>query len=293
MNERVSVVVDWAARLGREFTRTRAALVAGGLAYFVALSIVPAAIGLGALAGLILDPADVRTALESLVARTPGAHDQAQSAINVLVGLVESSSAGAFTVTTIVSVIVAVYASSKVVLGVRMAMNTTFGVVDARSGLVERAIAAVFTLLGLVVAVGIVVLLTAVPRVVEWLGVDTARTSSGSWLLDWIVVLMLVYLAVRWVIQHAPNGGTRVPWSSPGLILAALWIVAVTAGVGVYAHFSSSLGAAVLVLGTAVVVLLWLYLCFLGLIWGASIEADRQRDEIRRRTSEADQQPAP
>lgn len=276
-------LLAWGKLLGRDLTRTRAALAAGGLAYFVALAVAPAAIALGAIAGLILDPEQVRDTLESLAQRTPGSSAQTQSAIDILVGLVESSSASAFTVTTIVSVILAVYASSKVVLGLRMAMNGAFAVVETRSGLIERGISAVVTLVGLIVAAGLVVLLTIVPQVLDWLGL-TAVTTTGSWPVDWLLILALVFLAVRWVMRHAPNGGQPVPWTSPGVIIAAVWIVAVTGGVGAYAHFSASLGAAVLVLGTAVVVLLWLYLCFLGLLWGAAIEANSQ---VRRRTSAA------
>lgn len=283
----VDELVAWGTRIGKELTRTRAALASGGLAYFTALAVAPAAIALGAIAGLILDPEKVRDTLESIAERTPGSSEHTESAINVLVGLVESSSASAFTVTTVVSVLLAVYASSKVALGVRMAMNGAFGVVETRSGLVERGISAVVTLVGLIVAVGLVVLLTIVPQILDWLGVKSITTTTGSWSVDWLLILVLVYLAVRWVMGHAPIGGQPVPWMSPGVIIGALWIVAVTGGVGVYAHFSASLGAAVLVLGTAVVVLLWLYLCFLGLLWGAAIEADSQ---VRRRTSAAAQQ---
>ena len=288
MTGRAGELVQWGKRLGGDLRRTRASLAAGGLAYFVALSIAPAAIALGSIAGLFLEPQDVRDALESLAERTPGTNEHTQSAINVLVGLVESSSASAFTVTTVVSVLLAIYASSKVVLGTRMAMNSAFGVIETRSGLVERGISAVITLVGLVVAVGLVILLTVVPRVLDWLGASAITTSTGSGPVDWLIILVLVYLAVRWLIHHAPNRDQRVPWTAPGPILAAIWIVGVTGGVGIYAHFSSSLGAAVLVLGTAVVVLLWLYLCFLGLLWGAAIEADRQNRLATTRTSEAD-----
>ena len=277
VKQRIAEVVAWGQALGTDFTRSRASLVAGGLAYFVALSLAPVAVALGSLAGLILDPADVRSALESLAERTPGSSPSTESAIDVLVGLVETSSSSAFTVTTVVSVLLAVYASSKVVLGLRMGMNSVFGVVETRSGLIERGISAVVTLVGLVVGVALVILLTVVPRVLDWLGLATVTTTTGSWIVDWLVILALVYLAVRWLLHHAPNGGRRVPWTSPGAILAALWIVAVTGGVGVYAHYSASLGAAVLLFGTAVVILLWIYLCFLGLLWGAVIEAAAQR----------------
>ena len=270
-------LIAWGQRLTLDYQRNRTALAAGGLAYFVALSIAPAALAFGTVAGLFLGPDEVRTALENLVSRAPGTISGAQPAIDALVSLVAGASASAFTITTIVSVVIAIYASSKVVFGVRMAMNTTFGVTETRGGFFERIIATGVTLVGLVAGVAIVILLTLVPRVFSWLGIDKVSLTTGSWILDWLIVLALVFLCVRWVMRHAPNHGKPVPWRSPGVALATVGIVAATIGVGIYAKFSASLGAAVLLFGTAIVILLWLYLCFLALLWGAIIEADRQR----------------
>ena len=189
MKERVQAVVAWGTRLGLEYTRTRASLAAGGLAYFVALSIAPAALAFGTLAGLFLDPEDVREVLERLAERAPGTVGNLQPVIDALVSTIESASATAFTVTTLVSALIAVYAASKVVLGVRMAMNTVFGVEETRSGLIERAVATVVTLVGLVAAVALVILLTLVPRVLSWLGVATVPLTTGSWLVDWLIVM--------------------------------------------------------------------------------------------------------
>jgi membrane protein len=275
--QRLEPILDWGRRISLDFQRNRASLAAGGLAYFVALSLAPAALAFGTVAGLFLDPADVRTALDNLVDRAPGTINGAQSAIDALVNLVEGASASTITITTVVSVLIAVYAASKVVLGLRMAMNTTFGLVETRGGFIERIVSALITLVGLVAGVAIVVILTFLPRLLQWLGVEGFSLSTGSWLVDWGVGLALVYLAVRWLMHHSPNHGQSVPWRSPGVLVATLGIVGATVGVGIYARFSSSLGAAVLLFGTAIVVLLWLYLCFLALLWGAIIEADRQR----------------
>ena len=277
MRSRVQQLLAWGQRLSLDYQRSRASLAAGGLAYFVALSIAPAALAFGTVAGLVLDPVDVRTALENLAGRAPGTVGNMQPAIDAIVGMIEGASATAFTATTLISALVAIYASSKVVLGVRMAMNTVFGVVETRSGLIERGISTIITLIGLVAAVGIVVLMTFVPRILQWLGVTGFAATTGNWLLDWLIVLVLIFASVRWVMHHAPNGGQRVPWTSPGVSLATVGIGLATVGVGIYARFSASLGAAVLVFGTAVVILLWLYLCFVALLWGAIVEAERQR----------------
>ena len=107
-----------------------------------------------------------------------------------------------------------------------------------------------------------------------------------------------MFLAVRAILARGPHQRQRVGWLSPGAWAGTLGIAGATIGVGVYARFSSSLSAAVLLFGTAVVILLWLYLCFLAVLWGAIIEADaaRQRDQadgLRTRTTSGDLPPAP
>jgi membrane protein len=289
VKERIKAVIAWGSRLSREYTRTRASLAAGGLAYFVALSLAPAALAFGTLAGLFLDPADVREVLDRLAERAPGSVGDLQPLIEALVSTVETASASAFTLTTVVSVLIAIYASSKVVFGVRMAMNTVFEVEETRSGLVERGIATVITLVGLVAGVAVVVVLTILPKMLEWLGIIDVRLTTGNWVADWLIVLVITFLAVRWILHHAPNRDAAVPWTSRGAVIATLGIGGATVGVGLYARFSSSLSTAVLLFGTAVVILLWLYLCFVALLWGAIIEAD----DARTRTSEGDRPPAP
>ncbi len=283
--DRVRALVAWVQRLSLEYQRSRVALAAGGLAYFVALSVVPAALAFGTLAGLVLDPDQVRAALDRLAERAPGTVDVFSPVLEAVLSTIETASASAFTITTLVSAVVAVYAASKVVLGLRMAMNTIFDVRETRSGLVERAISAVVTLVGLIVGVGLIVVATVLPSVLQWLGVDGPAVLTGTWWIDWVLIAAVVYLAVRWLLQHAPNRAEPVAWTSRGALVGTVGILASTAGVGVYARFSTSLSAAVLVFGTAVVVLLWLYLCFVALLWGAIIEADQRRDEAAAPTS--------
>jgi len=158
-----------------------------------------------------------------------------------------------------------------------MAMNTAFGVLETRSGLVERAISAVVTLVAMVVGVGLVVLLTIVPQVLEWLGLANAPLTTGVPILDWLVVMLLVFVSVRWLLQHGPDRTASVSWLSPGAWTATVGIAAATAGVGLFTRFSTSISTAILVFGAAVVILLWLYLCFVALLWGAVIEADAER----------------
>ena len=289
MIERLRPLTAWFQRLSAEYQRSRASLAAGGMAYFVALSLAPAALAFGTLAGVVLDPQDVRAVLERLASRAPESLGNLQPIVDALVSTIENASASTFTITTLVSLLIAVYASSKVVFSLRQAMNGVFGVPDSRGGLVERAFSAVFTLAGLVVAVAVVIALTVVPRLLDWLGMADVRWTTGFWLVDWAIALAAVFLAVRWTLRHGSSRRQPVGWLSPGAWAGTVGIGAATVGVGIYARFSTSLSAAVLVFGTAIVILLWLYLCFLAQLWGAVIEADR----VRTRTTSADPPPAP
>ena len=141
-----------------------------------------------------------------------------QPLLDSVVSMAAKASAGSFTITTVVSILIAVYAASKVVYGLRLAMNTIFGVSETRGGAMERLLSAVATLAGIVLAVAVVLLLTFVPRVLEWFGVTDVRLTSGSWLIDWSVALVLVYLASRAILRRVPSRSERIPWRSPGAL---------------------------------------------------------------------------
>lgn len=257
-------------------TAHRGSLAAGGLAYFVALSVAPAALAIGWLVGRILSPEEVRAALTRAAQGTPGLTSQLQPVIDQVATLMESASTSAVTITSVVGVLIAVYAASRTVVGLRLALNSAFGVPDRYRGILERVAATVITLIGLIAGVAAILALTFVPRVLSALGLTGIRVTTGSWIADWLVTGVIVWLACWFLISRGANHRATVPLWSPGPILAAVWIMAVTAGVGAYAGLSSTMTAAVAIFGSALVILLWLYLGFLGLLYGAEVEAERQ-----------------
>lgn len=277
MNPRVQATVDYGLDLSRQYRHTRASLAAGGLAYFVALSIAPAALALGTVAGLLLDPADIRVALERLGERTPDAFAAIEPVASALISTIESASTSSFTIATVVSSLVAIYAASKVVLGLRMAMNSAFGVVETRSGLIERGFAAIVTLIAIIVGVALIFILTVLPQILGFLDLPSGPLTTGVPVLDWAIVVLLIFVVVRWLLQHGPDRPARVPWHSLGAWTATLGIGGVTIGVGLFTRFSTSISTAVVIFGTAIVLLLWVYLCFVALLWGAVIESDAER----------------
>ena len=276
MRGRIGRLVAYCLVISRRFAMHRGSLSAGGLAFFVALSIAPAAVVIGGIAGLFVTPEELRATLTTAISSAPNVTQVAGPFIDSIVNLVERSSGSTVTITSIVSLIIAVYAASRMVYGFRIALNAAFGVPERYQGILERLLSSVITLVGIIGAVGVIVVLTIVPKVLAALGITNARLFTGIGWVDWVIVSVVVWLGAWWLIRRGPNGIGPVPIRSIGPLVAAGWIMGSSAGVGVYASLSGTLGAAILVFGSALVVLLWLYLCFVGLLIGAEIEAERQ-----------------
>lgn len=277
MHPRLIAVIDSLKDLGARFTEHRNSLAAGGLAYFLALAVAPAALVVGALTGLLLGPDQVRAAISSLAGGDPVQVQALKPLTDSLVAATEHALVSGVTVASVVGLIVALYAASKVVYGLRLALDGVFETVPKRRGFIGQVIATLITLIGMSVAVGACVALTVLPRVLTWLGFDQVRIFSGIGVVDWVIGALLIWLAIRWVLHHAPNNPKPIPWRGLGPIFTALWLLVVSAGLGVYANFSTTLASAIVVFGGVVVFLLWFYLGFLGLLIGAEIEAQRQR----------------
>ena len=291
----------WRALVGRvksdasaisvRMNRHRSSLSAGGLAYFVALSVGPAAIAIGGIAGLVIGPDTVRSALDEVERGTPGISAALKPAASSLVDLISQSSDASLTAATVIGFVVAVYGASRTVYYLRIALNTAFDVPDRYAGIWERIASALITLAGMVAAVAVMLVLTIVPMILKALNLNV-RLFTGVAIVDWGIVALLTWLACHWLIRRAANHRSRVPWWSPGPIVAVGWMVACTIGLGLYVRYSGSLGAAIAIFGSAVVILLWLYLCLLGLLIGAEVEAERQ-SRFSSRTSEVVPQQAP
>ena len=272
VHPRLTAVIDPMKDLGERFTEHRNSLAAGGLAYFLALAVAPAAIVIGALTGLVLGPDQVRSAIKGMSENDPLQVEALKPLTDSLVTATEHASVSGVTV----------YAASKVVYGLRLALDGVFETAPKRRGLVGRVTATVITLIGMSVLVGALVALTVLPRVLTWLGFDQVRIFSGIGVVDWIISALLIWLATRWVLRHAPNNPEPIPWWGLGPIFTTLWLLLVSAGLGVYANFSTTLGSAIAVFGGVVVFLLWCYLGFLGLLLGAEVEALRQRTSAKK-----------
>jgi len=244
----------------------RLPLMAGGIAYFTALAVVPLLIAFASVAGLFVSEQDLDQVIASVGKLIPNLDE---ATLSSLVTLVNQTSRTAFTASSIAAILVGVYGASRVVIGLRMSLDAIFNVPVIRGGVVARIIAALFTLLLLIGAVLITVGLTVVPTVTDVIGVNGTAAQA----LLWIIATALIALVLWLIYRFGPHARVALPWWSPGVWFATAWIVVVTGFLGYYVSFSTTFSAAVIALGAPIVLLLWVYLVAFGALLGASVVA--------------------
>jgi membrane protein len=265
-------------QLSSRMLKHRVSLAAGGLAFFTALAIAPAAIAFGTVAGLVLDPDRLRISLQELVARTPGLAPLSD-VIDPIVGVVESASARGFSAVAVVGLVVAVVASSRVVVSIRQSLDEAFGIVFERSGLLQRLAATAVTFVAVVLAVVFMVLLAVLPKVLDAFDVR-AGVASVAPVLGYLVVLVVAYSVIWALYRFGPHHRIAVPFLSLGVACAAAGVLAASVGVGVYVQFSSTVSATLTIFGAPLVVLLWLYFVALAVLTGAEITGLRREPQV-------------
>jgi membrane protein len=278
--ERGARFADLVAAIVARYSRHRGGILAAGFAYYAILAIVPTAIALGSIAGLVGDPVALREALDRAVERVPSLEGSSSSVFAGIIDVVGQVSSTAFGIATLIGVALAIYASSKVFVTGSQIIDLAFErPLRPRSWLV-RVVAAVAVLALLVGLVALVVVAQAVPAIQRTFGIADTWSGASLWLAS-IVWIAVAYVAFAVALRFGAPREANVRFFSTGAALATA--VAAVGGIGtiIYINLSSGVSAAIAVLGGAIVVQLLLYVIGIAVIYGAECEAVRAFAESR------------
>lgn len=267
------------------FGRHRGTVLAGGLAFFGLLSVVPAVISMAALAALVVDPVVLAEQLREAAVD----HPERQVLVDVLTGQLDSVSAtsvGALGVAGLVSIAIALYAASRFVYVGGQVLDIAFGLAHKPPTLVAKVAAVAITLLAQLVMAAALVLLGLVPRVLDLLGMGALYSMTARY-LRLPVAVVVVYLLLTVAMRYGTRTRRRVRWLNPGALVGTVIVLAGTFGLGWYLTRSGTYSQIISVLGGVVALELWLYLVGLAIVLAAETEAIRLRDLGRADPAEA------
>lgn len=271
-------VAFWASVYAR-FARHRGSVLAGGLAFFGLLSLVPAILSLGAIVALLFDPASFAAQLEALLADRPEAAAVLDPIVAQL-GTLSDTTLTTIGLTGLVSIALSLYAASRFLYVGRQVLDVAFELDPQPPNMLSRAIAIAITLVAqLAIAFGLVAL-TVVPRILDALGIGTVYSVTAEY-LQLPVLAVIVYLILTASMRFGTNARRVVGWLNVGAPIGTLIILGGTLGLGWYLSVSSTYSQIVAILGGVVALEIWLYVLGLGIVVSAEIEG--LRNGFRRR----------
>lgn len=245
-------------------------VIAGSVAFYALLAIFPAAIAAISIYGIVANPADLASLIESIADQLPEAtatliEDQLQQVI-------EASETG-LGIATAIGVTAALYSASAGAKVLITGVNLAYGERETRSFIVVRGLALLLTV-GMIIGIIVVVSGVAIlPRFIE---------SSFTDLVRWpaLIVLVVVGLAALYRIAPSDAPGRNHPVWQGAFAAAVVWLAATSAfsaGVTAFGRFSATYGT----LAGVIILLLWFFLSglivLLGAEFNAAIEVRRQR----------------
>lgn len=258
-------------------------LLAGAVAFYAFLSLVPLLAALVMSYGLVADPTSVAAHMRLLIDLIPA--DAAELIYSQLTQLTQSA-AERKGIGLAVALLVSLYGASRASGAMITSLNIVYEEKDRRSylrwTLVSAALAAGAIAMG-VVGLTAASMLSLSGSLFFDLGPAGAAVLQ---ILSWILAAGLCIATLGGIYRFAPNrADARWQWLSLGSGVATLLWLGATIGFGLYLTRFGDYDATYGSLGAVVVLLLWLYLSAYAVLLGGLINAETERQTARDTTT--------
>jgi membrane protein len=269
---------DVLARVRVESKQDNVTLLAGGVAFFALLALVPALVALVSVYGLVADPSDVERHVRDTLGAAP---EEVRDMVTQQLASITDNTTSALGLTTALSIAVALWSASSGVKNLIAGINAAYDEEEDRGFLKLRAVSLAFTV-GAIVLLAISFFLIAIlPSLLAEAGLGSAgRIAAG--VLRWVLLLLLMLVGLSVLYRYGPDrDDPKWIWASPGAVVAtALWL----AGSALFAVYTANFGKyneTYGSLGVVVVVMLWLYISALSVLLGAEINSELERQTVK------------
>lgn len=265
----------WADVVKRTFAQLKSdnvSVVAGGVAFYIFLALVPSLIAVISVYGLVADPADVERQIGPYLTAVPA---EAADLIRTQVEAITAQEGGSLGLGLVVSVVLALLGASKGMLALVTALNIAYDEAETRKFLQLRAVAAALT-----VAVALAAVVGTAGMVVAGNVADRLGTVGkvAVVILRWPLLAAFFVLGLAVLYRYAPDRTAPAwRWVTPGALVAMiLWIlgsVGFSVYVGNFGNYNETYGS----LAAVVVLLLWLLLTAYAIVFGAELDRETER----------------
>lgn len=251
-------------------------LLAAGMAFYVFLAITPLIAATVMIYGLLADPTTVQSQMSIIVGVVP---PEAAKLIEEQLLQIVTTSSGVTGFALLIALFFAVYGGMRAASGMISALNIINEEVETRSFIKLTLRAAALTIATVLIA--LTGLLSG--GVLAWLQMQTSvflgqSTADLFKLLTWFGAIALGTAGFALIMRYGPD---RKPakwrWLTPGSLLATILWILVSFSFSIYVAYISDYNATYGSLSAIVVFLMWLFLSAYGVLVGALLNAEIER----------------
>jgi len=270
--------MDIGKRVWADISKYEVSVVSAGVAFNLFFALFPALAAAISLYGLVADPATVEQQLGVIGGVMPA--DMTKMVGDQLNGLARASE-GTLGVSLVVSLAVALWGATRGIKGMMSGLNIVYEEDESRGFLKYNLTALALTFAAIVFGILALVMVAAVPAILDFLPVGKGIRELLSF-LRWplLAVFLLVGLAVTY--RYAPSRAEpRWRWVSWGAVVAAaLWLI----GSGLFSLYAAKFGDFNKTYGSmaaVAVTLLWFQLSAFVVLLGGLINAEMEHQTAR------------
>ncbi|KRM91907.1 ribonuclease BN [Liquorilactobacillus cacaonum DSM 21116] len=193
----------------------------------------------------------------------------------LIISFLDRSSGGLISV----SVLVALWATSRGVNALKLAFNEAYGVEESENAIVARIISFFLTLIFICLMVIIILLFSFGQTVLDYLTpIFRLPSELGSIFgtFKWPITLMGLFFIISLIYYFLPNAKLHLHLIIPGAIIATLGWIILAQGFSIYVRYFAKSVLSYGTIGTFIVLLFWLnysgWVIMIGAIFNASLE---------------------
>lgn len=255
------------------YIRHRGAILAGGLAFFATLSLVPALLTAGALAAVFFDPVALAEGIEELLANQQELLETIGPALDQVRSMATVSPSGAG-MQGLISALLFLYAASRFVYVVRQVVDTTLGLEVQPPSLLSRGVALLVTVLTQLAVAVLVLALGVLPRLLDTLRIGEEVTLAiRTFRLP--LGILAAYLLLTVMMRFGGSTRRVVGWVNLGALVGALIVIVGSAGLSWYLSVSTTYATIIATLGGVIALEIWLFIVGTAIVFSAEVEGVR------------------
>jgi membrane protein len=259
-------------RTMKELKHDHATVIAGGVAFYVFLALIPALAAVVSVYGLVADPQDVTRQVESFTDAMP---DDAASLVEEQLTTITEQEPAGLGIAAVTGIAAALWAASRGFKALIDALNAVYDEEETRKGWRVKALAVGFTVVQALAAVGLVAGIVVLGAIA-----DRLPTGGGVALgiARWIGLFAFLVLGLAFVYRFAPDrDDPKWRWTTPGALAASALLVVASVLFSVYVNSFGSYSETYGSLGAVVVLLLWLQVAAFVILFGAELDSELER----------------